>query len=89
MAANAVTTSGGVGQHKGKNREVRIPPIQYGSVTESYLFSLPTTLLFWTMSGKSPSDRGRGATAPAVDISSVATAITLLSSQMVPLIAQY
>ena len=67
MAAKAVTTSGGVGQHKGKcaNHEVRIPHIQYGSVTESYIFSLLITLLFWTIS---------------VAIPSVATATTLLSS---------
>jgi hypothetical protein len=40
------------------------------------------------MSGKSPSDRGRGDISPAVAIPSVATAI-LLSSRMGPLIAQY
>ena len=62
--------------------------ILYGSVTESYIFSLPTTLLFWTMSGKSPSDRGRWDISPAVAIPSVVTA-TLLSSRMGPLIAQY
>jgi hypothetical protein len=82
MAAKAVTTSGGVGQHKGKcaNCEVRIPHIQKGSVTESYFFSLSTTLLFWTMSSKSPFIMGCGDTPPAVAIPSVATATTLLSS---------
>ena len=89
MAANTVTTSGGV-RHEGRcaNCEVGLPPIQYGYVTESYNFSLPTTLLFWTMSGKSPSDRGHGDISPAVAIPSVATA-TSLSSWMVSLIAQY
>ena len=91
MAAKAVTTSGGVGQHKGKcaNCEVRIPHIQKGSVTESYIFPLSTTLLFWTMSSKSPSIMGCGDTPPAVAIPSVATATTSLSSRLGPLIAQY
>jgi hypothetical protein len=91
MAAKAVTTSGGVGQHKGKcaNCEVRIPHIQKGSVTESYFFSLSTTILFWIMSSKSPTIMGCGDTPPAVAIPSVATATTSLSSQLGPLIAQY
>ena len=93
MAAKAVTISGGVGQHKGKcaNCEVRIPHIQYGSVSESYIFSLLTTLLFWTMSKcliRAPIT-GRRDTPPAVAIQSVATATTSLSSRMGPLIAQY
>ena len=62
--------------------------ILYGSVTESNIFSLPTTLIFWTMSGKSPSDRGRWDISPTVVIPSVVAA-TLLSSRMGPLIAQY
>ena len=85
MAAKAVTTSGGVGQHKGKcaNCEVRIPHIQ------SYFFSLSTTILFWTMSSKSPSIMGCEDTPPAVAIPSVATATASLSSRLGPLIAQY
>jgi hypothetical protein len=52
-------------------------------------FSLPATHLFWTKSGKSPSEKGLGASAPAMAITSVASAASLLSSQMGPLIAQY
>jgi hypothetical protein len=54
MAEKAVTTSGDVGLHKGKCANQRLDHLHilYGSVTESYIFSLPTTLLFWTMSGK-------------------------------------
>jgi hypothetical protein len=60
-----------------------------GSVTESYIFSLSTTLLFWTMSSKSLSIMGCGDTPPAVAIPSVATTTASLSSRLGPLIAQY
>jgi hypothetical protein len=53
------------------------------------LFSLPATHLFWTKSGESPSEKGGGASASAMAIPSVASAASLLSSQMGPLIAQY
>ncbi len=52
-------------------------------------FSLPSTHVFWTKSGKSPSTIGWGAPAPDVAIPPVATAASLLSSRMVPLIAQH
>ncbi len=58
-------------------------------VKDPALFFLPATHLFWTKSGKSPSEKGCGASAPAVAISPVASAASLLSSWMGPLIAQY
>jgi hypothetical protein len=74
-AVNAVTTSGGVGKHKGKWSMMRK---SWGWNTthttgfhDSYAkdpasFSLPATHHFWTKSGKSPSEKGGGASAPAV-----------------------
>ncbi len=58
-------------------------------VEDPALLSLPATHLFWTKSGKSPSDKGHGASAPDVAIPPVASAASLLSSRMGPLIAQY
>ena len=90
MAAEAVTTSGDVGLHKRKcaNHEVGLPPYTIRFRDRIlYLFSSyhPTLL---TMSGKSPSDRGRWDISPTVAIPTVATA-TSLSSRMGPLITQY
>ncbi len=58
-------------------------------VEDPALFSLPATHLFLTKSGKSPSEKGRRASAPAVAIPPVASAASSLSSRMGPLIAQY
>ncbi len=44
------------------------------------LFSLPAINLFWTKSGKSPSEKERKAFAPTVVIPPVASAASLLSS---------
>ncbi len=96
--ANAVSIPCGIGRHKGKwsmmsNHVDGIPPILLNSTANMlqiwHIFSLPATHIFWTMSGKTPPERGCGAKAPAVAIPSVATAPSLLSSRMGPLIAQY
>ncbi len=52
-------------------------------------FSLPSTHVYWTKSGKSPPTIGRGASAPDVAIPLIASAASSLSSRMVPLITQY
>ncbi len=98
-AVNAVTTSGGVGKHKGKwSMKCKSSGWNTTHTTgfhnpyakdPAFLFSLPATHLFWTKSSKSPSEKGGGASAPAVVIPSVASAASLLSSQMRSLIAQY
>jgi hypothetical protein len=97
-AVNAVPTSGGVGKHKGKwsmmCKSCGWNTTHTTGFHDSYAkdpasFSLPATHLFWTKFGKSPSEKGGGASAPAVAIPSVVSAASLLSSQMSPLIAQY
>ena len=52
-------------------------------------FSLPSTHVYWTKSGKSPPTNGRGATATETAMPPVASAASLLSSRMVPVITQY
>jgi hypothetical protein len=88
-AVNAVTTSDGVRKHKGKwsmmCKSCGWNTTHTTGFHDSYakdpaLCSLPATHLFWTKSGKSPSEKGQGASAPAVAIPPVATAISLLSS---------
>ncbi len=89
-AVNAVTTSGGVRKHKGKwsmmCKSCRCNTTHTTGFHDSYyvkdpaLFSLPATHFFWTKSGKSPSEKGRGASAPAMAIPSLASAASLLSS---------
>ncbi len=97
-AVNAVPTSGGVGKHNGKWsvmckscgwNTTHTPGFHNSFAEDPALFSLPATHLFWTKSGKSPSKKGHGASAPAVAVPPVASAASLLSSQMGPLIAQY
>jgi hypothetical protein len=97
-AVNAVTTSGGIGKHKGKwsmmCKSCGWNTTHTTGFHESYAkdpasFSLPSTHLFWTESSKSPSEKGRGASAPTVDIPPVASAASSLSSLMGTLIAQY
>jgi hypothetical protein len=86
---NAVTTSGGVGKHKDKwsmmCKSCRWNTTHTIGFHNSYakdpaLFSLPATHLFWTKSGKSSSEKGGRASAPAVAIPPVASAASLLSS---------
>jgi hypothetical protein len=95
---NAVTTSGGVGKHKGKWsmmckscgwNTTLTTEFHNSYAKDPTLFSLPATHLFWTKSGKSPSEKGGGASAPAVTIPPVASAASLLCSRMDSLIAQY
>ncbi len=97
-AVNAVTTSGGIGKHKGKWsmmskicgwNTTHTKGFHDSFAKDLALFSLPATHLFWTKSGKSPSEKGCGASAPAVAIPPVASAASLLSSRMGPQIAQY
>ena len=52
-------------------------------------FSLPSTHIYWTKSGKSPPTNGRGASATDVAMPPVASAASSLSSRMVPVITQY
>ncbi len=95
---NAVTTSGGVGKHKGKWsmmckycgwNTTHTTRFHDSYAEDPASFSLPATHLFWTKSCKSPSEKGRRASAPTMAIPPVATATTLLSPQMGPPIAQY
>ncbi len=88
-AVNAVTTSGEVGKHKDKwsmmCKSCGWNTTHTTGFHDSYAkdpasFSLPATHLFWTKSGKSPSEKGGGASAPAVAIPPVASAASLLSS---------
>ncbi len=88
-AVNAVTTSGGIGKHKGKwsmlCKSCGWNTTHTTGFHDSYakdpaLFSLPATHLFWTKSSKSPSEKGGGASAPAVAIPSVVSAPSLLRS---------
>jgi hypothetical protein len=97
-AVNAVATSNGIGKHKGKwsmmCKSCGWNTTHTTGFHDSYakdpaLLSLPATHLFCTKSGKSPSEKGGRASAPAMAILSVASAASLLSSQMGPLIAQY
>jgi hypothetical protein len=97
-AVNAVTTSGGVGKHKGKWsmmckycgwNTTHTTGFHDSYAKDPASFSLPATHLFWTKPGKTPSEKGRGASAPAVAIPPVASAASLLSSRMGQLIAQY
>ncbi len=88
-AMNAVTTSGGVGKHKvtwsmmckscGWNT-THTTGFHDSYAKDHALFSLPATHLFWTKSGKSPYEKGGGASAPAMAVPSVASAASLLSS---------
>ena len=52
-------------------------------------FSLPTTHVYWTKSGKSPPTNGRGAPAPEVAVPPVASSASSISSRINPVIAQY
>ncbi len=52
-------------------------------------FSLPTTHVYWTKSGKSPPTNGRGAPAPDVAAPPVASAASSISSRINPVITQY
>ncbi len=97
-AENAVTTFGGIQKHIGKwsmmCKSCGWSTAHTTGFHDSYAkdpasFSLPATHLFWTKSGKSPSEKGGGASAPAVAVPSVASAASSLSSQMGPLIAQF
>ncbi len=97
-AVNAVSTSGGIGKYKGKwsmmCKSCGWNTTHTTGFHDSYakdpdLFSLPATHLFWTKSSKSPSEKGGGASAPTVAVPSVASAASLLSSQMGPLVAQH
>jgi hypothetical protein len=97
-AVNAVTTSGGVRKCKGK-WIMMCKPCGWNTTHttgfhDSYVkdpasFSLPATHLFWIKSSKNPSEKGRGDSASTVAIPPVASAASLLRSQMGPLIAQY
>jgi hypothetical protein len=95
---SAVTTSGDVGIHKGKWsmmckscgwNTAHTTGFHNSYAKDPALFSLPATHLFWTESSKSPSEKGREASAPAMAVPPFASAASLLSSQMGPLIAQY
>jgi hypothetical protein len=97
-AVNAVTTSCGVRKHKGKWsmmckscgwNTTHTTRFHDSYVKDPASYSLPATHLFWIKSGKSPSEKGCGASAPAVAIPPAASATSLLSSQMGPLIVQY
>jgi hypothetical protein len=88
-AVNAVTTSGGIRKHKGKWsmmckscgwKSTHTTGFHDSYVKDPASFSLPATHLFWTKSGKSPSEKGCGASAPAMVIPPVASAASLLSS---------
>jgi hypothetical protein len=94
-AVNAVTTSSGVGKHKGKWsmmckscgwNNTHTTGFHDSYAKDPASFSLPATHLFWTKSGKGPSEKEGRASAPAVAIPSVASAASLLSSRMGPLI---
>ena len=52
-------------------------------------FSLPTTHVYWTKSGKSPPTNGRGAPAPEVAVPPVASSASSISSRINPVIVQY
>jgi hypothetical protein len=52
-------------------------------------FSLPTTHVYWTKSGKSPPTIGRGAPAPDLAVPPVASAASSISSRINPVITQY
>jgi hypothetical protein len=86
-AVNAVTPSGGIRKHKGKWsmmckscgwNTTHTTGFHDSYVKDHALFSLPTTHLFWTKSGKSLSEKGRRASAPAVANPPVASATSLL-----------
>jgi hypothetical protein len=88
-AVNAVTTSGGVRKHKGKGsmmfkscgwNTTHTTGFHDSYVEDPASFSLPATHLFWIKSGKSPFEKGWGASAPAVAIPPFASAASLVSS---------
>lgn len=101
-ATSALSTSGGVGKHNGKWRltckhcgwnSTHTTGYHTRWATDPQAFSLPATHVFWTKSGKSPPVGGGPAAppapAPAPATGSVASATSLLSTRVGPLIAQY
>jgi hypothetical protein len=88
-AVNAVTTSGGIRKRKGKWsmmckscgwNTTHTTGFHDSYVKDPASFSQPATHLFWTKSGRSPSEKGRWASAPAMAIPPVASAPISLSS---------
>ncbi len=100
--STALTTNGGIGKHNGKWSMVCKSCGCNTTHTTGYLdkwvadpksFSLPTTHLFWSKSGKTPPEGGNsGSLIPTLAATTTAasvTSVSLLSSHVGLLIAQY
>ncbi len=103
-ASSALSTVGGIGKHKGKWcitcktcgwNTTHTSRFHDSCVKDPHAFSLPSTHMFWTKSGKKPpTGGGRGTIAPApaaqsATTGSIGSATSLLSTCVGPLIAQY